>query len=212
MEDTVFDKLARSRRSCRSFQEGALDEASIHSILEAGWLAPHAGATGVALIDKRRFIVVRRASAAHERLYTLALARVKANRKRLMIARRFVPGLAAKTATFMKRLDALASGGIKTLQEAPVWIIAAERKGFPPAEAKSIAHVFQNMWLKATELGIGFMLLTMTGMLSADAAFMAELGLARGEWELDGCLIGRPMHPSTPSVERLPENAVAWLD
>jgi hypothetical protein len=52
----------------------------------------------------------------------------------------------------------------------------------------------------------------MTGMLSADAAFMAELGLARGEWELDGCLIGRPMHPSTPSVERLPENAVAWMD
>ena len=88
----------------------------------------------------------------------------------------------------------------------------AERKGFPPAEAKSIAHVLQNMWLKATELGIGFMLLTMTGMLSADAAFMAELGLAKGQWELDGCLMGLPLNPSTPSAEHLPENAVAWLD
>jgi len=212
MQETAFDALVRSRRSCRSFQEATLDEASIRSILQAGWLAPHAGATGVALVDKRRFFVVRRASAAHGRLSALALERVKANRKRLMIARRFVPGLAAKTANFMKRLDALSGGGITTLQEASVWIIAAERKGFPPAEAKSIAHAFQNMWLKATELGIGFMLLSMTGMLSADTAFMAELGLAKGEWEIDGCLIGLPARPSTPNVERLPESAVAWLD
>jgi nitroreductase len=212
LADTPFDTLVRSRRSCRSFQKDKLDDASIRSILETGWLAPHAGASGVALVDKRRFFVVRRESAAHNRLYTLALARVKANRKRLMIAGRFLPGLAKKTATFMKRLDVLATGGIKTLQEASVWIIVAERKGFPPAETKSIAHVLQNMWLKATELGIGFMLLTMTGMLSADPVFMAELGLAKGEWELDGCLIGLPVNPATPSAEHLPANAVAWLD
>jgi nitroreductase len=208
----AFDTLARARRSCRSFQNAVLDEARIRSVLEAGWLAPHAGATGVALDDKRRFFVVRRESAAHERLSALALARIKANRRRLMIARQFVPGLAKKTASFMKRLDALSGNGIKPLREASVWIIAAERKGFPPAEAKSIAHVLQNMWLKATELGMGFMLLSMTGMLSKDAAIMTELGLAKGEWELDGCLMGLPLHPSTPSVERLPENALVWLD
>ncbi len=54
--------------------------------------------------------------------------------------------------------------------------MVAERKGFPPAETKSIAHVHQKMWLKAIELRIGFMLLTMTGMLSAKPVFMAELG------------------------------------
>jgi nitroreductase len=208
----TFDTLARARRSCRGFQDAILDKARIRSVLEAGWLAPHAGATGVALADKRRFFVITRESAAHERLSALALARIKANRRRLITARRFVPGLAKKTASFMKRLDALANNGIKPLREASVWIIAAERKGFPPAEAKSIAHVFQNMWLKATELDMGFTLLTMTGMLSKDAAIMSELGLAKGEWELDGCLMGLPLHPSTPSVERLPENAVTWLD
>ena len=174
MEGTFFDALVRSRRSCRSFREGAPDEAGIRSILEAGWLAPHAGATGVALADKRRFFVIKRESAAHERLRALALTRIKANRKRLMMARRLVPGLKQKTAAFMKRLDALSKNGITTLQEASEWIIVAERKGFPPAEAKSIAHVLQNMWLKATELGVGFMLLSLTGMLSADAHVMAE--------------------------------------
>jgi nitroreductase len=212
METTIFDALIRSRRSCRSFRKDALDEASIRSILEAGWLAPHAGATGVALADKRRFFVIRRDSAAHTRLHALALARVKSNRGRLIVAGRFVPGFAKKTANFLKRLDALAKGGIKTLQEASVWIVVAERKGFPPAETKSIAHVLQNMWLKATELGIGFMLLSMTAMLSADVAVMAELGLARDKWELDGCLMGLPVNPSTPSDEHLPENAVTWLN
>lgn len=149
MDNSAFDVLARQRRSCRKFRQDVLDDASIRSILEAGWLAPHAGATGVALSDKRRFFVIKRECAAHTRLHALALARVKANRRRLVIAGRFVPGFAKRTANFMKRLDALASGGIKTLQEASVWIIVAERKGFPPAETKSIAHVLQNMWLKA---------------------------------------------------------------
>ena len=211
MQPTFFDTLARARRSCRSFQAEQLDKAVILSILEAGWLAPHAGATGVALSDKRRFFVVMRESPAPERLYAFALARVKANRSRLRVMRHLIPGVAAKTASFMKRLDALANGGIRTLQEAPIWIIAAERKGFPPAEAKSIAHVFQNMWLKATELGVGFMLLSLTGMLSADATFMAELGLAKGHWVLDGCLMGIPARASEPSVEHLPLAAVSWL-
>jgi len=212
MGDTAFDTLARSRRSCRNFREDILEDASTRSVLEAGWLAPHAGATGVALADKRRFFVIRRESAAHERLYALALARVKANRKRLLVARRFVPGLARRTANFMKRLDILADSGIRTLREASVWIIVAERKGFPPAEAKSIAHVLQNMWLKATEIGVGFMLLSLTGMLSVDARFMASLSLAKGEWEIDGCLLGLPVQPSRPSVEHLPASAVSWLD
>ncbi|HUI72760.1 MAG TPA: nitroreductase family protein [Spirochaetia bacterium] len=212
MEPTSFDILARARRSCRNFRDQPVDKTIIQSILEAGWLAPHAGATGIALADKRRFFVIQRGGASHHRLYSLALARIKANRNRLRVMRRFVPGLAQKTTGFMKRLDALASGGIPTLQEAPVWIIAAERKGFPPAESKSLAHVFQNVWLKATELGIGFMLLSLTGMLGGDAAFMTELGLAKGEWELDGCLIGMPVRALEPSTVHLPASAVCWLD
>jgi len=126
--------------------------------------------------------------------------------------RRFVPGLAGKTEGFLKRLEGLARDRIPALQKAPVWIIAAERKGFPPAEAKSLAHVLQNMWLKATELGIGFMLLSLTGMLAKDAAFMAELGLVKGEWELDGCLMGMPAGKRESSSEHLPASAVSWLD
>ena len=52
----------------------------------------------------------------------------------------------------------------------------------------------------------------LTGMLFGGAVVVAELGLAKGEWELDGCLIGVPVHPSTPSAEHLPENAVVSLE
>jgi len=85
-------------------------------------------------------------------------------------------------------------------------------RGVEGEPAKSIAHVFQNMWLKATELAFGFMLLSPTGMLSAGKAFMAELGLTRVEWEFDGCLVGTPAKASEPSAEHLSATAVSRLD
>ena len=160
MEHLSFDILVRARRSCRSFQDGLLDEAAVASILEAGWLAPHAGATGVALANKRRFFVIRRASAAHDRIYALALARVRANRHRLMIAGRFVPGLAKKTASFMKRLDAFDRDGIRTLQEAPVLDHCGGKKGLPAGggqvdRARDAEYVAQShrvgSWLHAAQ-------------------------------------------------------------
>jgi len=41
MQETAFYLLARSRRSCRSFRQDVLDDASVRSIPKAGWLAPH---------------------------------------------------------------------------------------------------------------------------------------------------------------------------
>ncbi|MGD0953085.1 MAG: hypothetical protein ABR985_11955 [Methanotrichaceae archaeon] len=35
-------------------------------------------------------------------------------------------------------------------------MVVAERKSFPPVEQQSLAHCLQNMWLKATALGLGF--------------------------------------------------------
>ena len=90
------------------------------------------------------------------------------------------------------------------MEAEPAWILVAERRDFPPAEAKSIAHVFQNMWLKPTELAIGFMLLSLTGMLSAHKAFMAELGLTRVEF--NGWLVGTPVKASEPSIFLQPQS------
>jgi nitroreductase len=76
------------------------------------------------------------------------------------------------------------------METAPYYVVAAERKGFPPVQKQSLAHVMQNMWLKATALGIGFQLISATGMMSKNREFMGLMGLQVGEYELDGCLLG----------------------
>jgi nitroreductase len=206
-----LDTLLARRRSCREFASGAPDDGAIQAILQAGWLAPHAGATGVPLAEKRRFVVVRRGSPAHVALYARLMAIMKRNRRSLSFARFLVPGLRRKTETFYKRTASLAGKGIRTLETAPFWIIVAERRGFPPAQDKSLAHVMQNMWLKATDLGLGFMLLSATGTAAKDARFMDMLGLKKGEWSIDGCLVGLPALEIKPSGESLPEEAVRRL-
>ena len=69
----------------------------------------------------------------------------------------------------------------------------AEKTGFPHVQKQSIAHALQNMWLTATNLGLGFQLIFMTGTLSKNRHFLSLLNLTKGEYELDGCAIGYPI-------------------
>ena len=50
----------------------------------------------------------------------------------------------------------------------------------------------ENMWLKATALGLGFQLVSVTSQMSPDPEFCGVLGIPAGEWELMGCAIGYP--------------------
>jgi hypothetical protein len=65
------------------------------------------------------------------------------------------------------------------------------------------------MRLKEVLLAVGFMLVSLTRTLSEDVAVMVELGLAKGEWELEGCLVSLTAHSSTSRAEHFPENSFA---
>ncbi len=81
----------------------------------------------------------------------------------------------------------------------------------PPAQKQSLAHVLQNMWLKATALGLGFQLLTLTETMSSNKDFLNLLELPYGEFELDGCAISYP--DQTPTEKKIPEvdEVTKWL-
>jgi len=87
--------------------------------------------------------VVALESAGHEALYSRLLANLRSKRKRLAVARRILPGLSRKTASFYRPLSSHSEKGMRTVEVAPYWMIVAERHGFPPAEDKSIAHVLE---------------------------------------------------------------------
>lgn len=82
--------------------------------------------------------------------------------------------------------------GFPGFEEVPALIIAAERRANMQAERKSLAHVVQNMWLKATALGLGLQLLSVIEMLSERAEFSELPGMSYGEFTHAGCIIGYP--------------------
>ena len=95
--------------------------------------------------------------------------------------------------------------------EGAYYIVIAEKKGFPPVEAQSWAHAMQNMWLSATAQGLGFQLISATGMMAGNREFMQLLGLKSGDYALCGCVIGVAKTVPKPREERRMENFIRWM-
>ena len=95
-----------------------------------------------------------------------------------------------KSARYVQRLSGVSKNGYPGLTEVPCFIVVAEHRGIPSAEKQSLAHVMQNMWLKATALGLGFQLVSMIEGLTEVQEFSKLLKLPSGEFAFNGCIIG----------------------
>lgn len=94
---------------------------------------------------------------------------------------------------------------------APYFIVVAERKGFPPVEQQVLAHCLENIWLKATALGLGFQLVSITAQMADNPAFCTLLGISPGEWALIGCAVGYPVKELSPlSALRSMRSHAGW--
>lgn len=212
-KNVFLDQVLAERRSHRLFRPDFCSEDEIRRILHAGLLAPFAAAAvGNSHDYFRRFFVMRKGSASMNAAIPLVMRQVDKMSADLEEAMRKDPLLRAKAAGFVHRLSMIKSAGvIPGIGTAPYYIVVAERKGFPPVELQSLAHCLENMWLKATALGLGFQLVSVTSQMSSDTAFSALLGIKPGEWELMGCAVGYPADDLSPSIRPPVEDVTVWL-
>jgi nitroreductase len=211
-ENAIFDEIIVSRRSIRNFKPDDLPKEYVEQVLTAGFSAPYAGATGISLFETRKFFVIKNGSAAHGRVEKLIVPNIEKNLKKLKFVSMMNGTFAKKAKAFVERLKMMAEKGMPTLKTAPYYIIIAERKGFPPVEKQSMSFALENMWLKATALGIGFQLISATGTMSKDREFMDMLGLKIGEHEIDGCVIGFAAQVPEKRVETEIKEYTKWLE
>jgi len=188
--------LITSRRTIRSFTTETPPIEDIKEIIQSAIFAPYGGASGIPLNEIRKIFVFSQNTEPMEKARELLLSQIKKNARKMNILLILLPFLRRKMRPFSNRLNALSKNGISSLNEAAHFIVVAEKMrvppGFPPIEKQSIAHAMQNMWLTATNLGLGFQLLSETGSLSKNKQFLKLLGLQRGNYAIDGCLIGFP--------------------
>lgn len=185
----------------------------ITAIIHAGLHGSYAGAAVVGSKEYfRRFFVVRNPSLTMQKLQPLFYAKVTEMAAGLEKAaaadenfREVSAGIRARMAMIQKM--AIVPG----VGTAPVFCIVAEKKGFPPVEQQSLAHVLENMWLKATALGLGFQLVSVTAQMEDVPEFLQALGVEKGKWAFMGCAIGYPAETFSPSIRPAPHDVTVWL-
>jgi nitroreductase len=207
----VFDEIIKSRQSIRSFKDDIPSKENIEDILEAGMLAPYAAQAVGENEDFRRFFVFENGSNSMEiaRILMYKKAEQGLDHFKKMVEEK--PFLKGKVQSFMDKLQMIVDKGVIGVGTAPYFIVVAELRGVPPVEMESIAHCLENMWLKATELELGFGLVSLTSQMAEEEEFMKLLGMPVGKYGINGCAIGYPAaqipHKSRPDTKK----ATKWM-
>lgn len=212
--NAILDEILATRRSYRMFLPVIPPEDDIRRIIHAGLLAPYAAAAVGSSKDYfRRFFVIRNGSKGMAAVQPLVFRAVNAMATELEFAMEKDKKLRSQAILFVERLSLIKKmGKVPGVGTAPYYIVVAEKKGFPPVGQQSLAHCLENMWLKATALGLGFQLVSITAQMSGDAEFCATLGISAGEWELMGCAVGFPKDELSPAIRPAVDDVTTWLE
>lgn len=209
--DKSLEQIIKERKSTRKFSKEMLPEDLIKKIIEAGVYAPYGGATGIPLREIRKFFVLKQGTEPFDRVRNIILGQIKGNAKKINRLLMFLPFLKKKMGAFANRLNALSKNGIAALDDAPYLIIIAEKKGFPPVEKESMAHAFENMWLTATDLGLGFQLISAFSTVEENEKLLELLRLKEDKYAIGGCAVGYPENPSVRNKSHETEHFITWL-
>jgi nitroreductase len=206
----LLDEIIVKRRSVRAFISEIPPKRLIEQVMLAGLQAPYAGLAVKEDLPYRLFRVICQGSNMLKVMgFIQEQARVNIEQFKTEMSRN--AHLQESGQAFMGRLENLAENGIPGLKNAPYFIVVAERRGIPPVEFESLAHCLENMWLKATALGLGFQVLSATKMLTDCRPFFEMTGLQYGEFAVNGCVVGYPQQ--LPPEKRLfpLDEITAWI-
>ncbi len=201
----VLDDIILRRRSCRTFSSEIPPEDLVRQIIGAGMRAPYAALAVAGRDDFRRFFVMRSVGETMRRINEVIQRHIQQMAKGLETKAAADPSFAEATKALRSRLQA----GLRL--SSPWFIVVAEPRGFPPVAPQSIAHCVQNMWLKATALGLGMQLVSVLEAMGDNPEVCNLLGIPPGKYALNGCAIGYPAE-SLPRSERPDaEKFTTWL-
>jgi nitroreductase len=205
-KNKILDEIILSRRSIREFKSDSPPKEDIEAIVAAGLQAPFAAIAVVGEKYFRRFFILKRGETS-DKISKIIQKKIKVIADNLNQQIKENPAI--KGENFAKILDEAAN---KFRIRSPYFIIVAEKQGFPQVGQLSIAHCLENMWLKASALGLGFQLISVAAEMSNDSEFCKIIGIEPGEYALNGCAIGYAKS-IPPAVERPSLNEITtWIE
>lgn len=199
----TLDEIILARRSVRQFSDRPLDSFTVSQIIAAGTAAP---AVNKVNVDHGRQFVAVESQEVKDELYRLAAEHMAD------LAEACRPGLDDLKSVFLAGPSVPCVG----IDQAPWIVVVAEPFGrvpLPGMELAGLGHTLQNMWLKATSLGVGMHLVTLFSSFPARPARAAKvfelLGIRPGS-AMNACALGWP-HPDAPPGPAHDNNQIFWL-
>jgi len=201
----ALDVIIRARRSVRAFSTIPPERKAIEAIIQAGLFAPFPALAVAGKPDFRKVFVIQKSSSAMGAAADMLKNRIAKLADEFEKKVGLVP--------FVMNLKRVGHEGVPGVGNAPYFIVVGERKGIPPVAAQSLSFCLENMWLKATSLGIGFQLVSAAMQMDSDPDFCKLLSIPCGEYALDGCALGSPADTYQPPSVEYPTLAksVCWL-
>jgi nitroreductase len=212
-QNKIFDSIILNRRTHRKFKDEMVPDEVITEIIHAGLHAPYAGAAVSGDTEYfRKFFVIRNGSETMKTIQPFLFHEVEEMATELEKAASRNEEFGDIAGGFIRRLAMiLKMGSVPGVGTAPFFVVIAEKKGFPPVEQASLAHCLENMWLKATALGLGFQLVSVTAQMEGIEEFCQVFDLRTGGWGFMGCAIGYPAEELSESVRPEVKEVTTWL-
>ena len=205
-DNQVLDRILQARWTCRSFSDEIPEKEEVEAVIEAGRIAPFASISSKDVTHFRHFFVLFKGDPRLQVIDRLIreqsavdLEIVKAEAEVDSFLKEHLAGLEGLWSN-------VAQNGAAVFPDPPCMIVAAEWRGARRAERQSLAHMMENMWLKATALNLDFGLLSVIESMVDNQEFCNLFGLPVERYGFLACVLGhhkgevRTAHPATAEI------------
>lgn len=209
-DNQALDAIICQRQTSRTFLAQMPDESLLLQIIEAGRQAPFGELAVFRQTDFRKFIVFpsnSQAIPALRKTLVAGLERVVENILKPQVQQH--PVLKVP----IKAFSNIINNGAEEVGKAPWLVVVAERRAiFPKVEQISLGYVLENMYLKATALGLGMQVISSVSLTGGDNPELCGLlGLASGEYGLDACNLGYTDKEPRLQARAVPQSSISWI-
>ena len=148
-DNQVLDRILNARKTCRAFAENVPTDDEIKEVIQAGCIAPYASIDAKAVTPFRHFFVIKKDDPKMEQIDAFIRQQSQVDLVARIKEEETDPFLKENGEGVKKLWKHVAECGESTFPNPPCLIIAAEWRGARRAEHQSLAHMMQNMWIKA---------------------------------------------------------------
>ena len=209
-DNQILDRILNARKTCRAFSGEIPTDEEIKEVIQAGCIAPFASIDSKAVVPFRHFFVIKKDDPRLDLIDTLIREQSKLDLEQRIKDEEADTFLKENGAGVHKLWQHVAECGESTFPNPPCFIIAAEWRGARRAERQSLAHMMQNMWIKATALNLDFQIISVTENMVDNQAFCDMLGLPTGKYGFLSCVLGHAQNETTAQHPRA-TTEIHWL-